>query len=430
MKRKSSLFFVIFFFVFWVSFSAFSSPLTLKGAIDWALLHNSSLRDITYQIDKTKRYLNQISAQRDWQVDLSIKYDVKDIKTGIKCEKTLSDTLTLEFLFPDNTISLKERLYPILPDELKKKYIEANYKLIKLKARLLWERESVKREVIKGYLDLVRKRDEYNVAKKAYTLSKKRLAQVVTLYEMKELDKTSVYKEKLAVKKAEYTLKQAKFSFEKAKRGFYNLLDLPQDKDILLREDDPLIIKLKREIKAYTKDIGPLSGSHPDLVSSALDIKLAKDQLDWTKKEDMPKIDIKADYDFDSKDFGIYLFLNYNLIDSGLKRIKEKDKEEDLRINEEKQREAFKKVKDEITDIINTIALDEILVEEDKITYEKAKYERDTVKEKLSNKASTKTDYDEAVINVEKMWIMWKSREDALFIDRLKLAQFGGYTIK
>ncbi len=452
-KRKRYLFILLSLFAFILLFPAysFSAFLSLKDVIKWGVSHNNALQEIVYQINNTKRALKEINAKMDWQVDLSGKYDTKKVSTSINIAKSLTDTLTMEIdisLNSENngelaystnsrnktTITLNERLYPATPNENKINYIETYNDLVKLESRLIWKREEIKRKIISDFLNLLRLKKLYEINKLNYTFFQKKLNEAKALYEMKEIDKSELYTAQINFKDAEYTVKESKIKFEKAKREFHNFLNLPEGYELTLEEDDPYINELQKDMGNISSNIenllSELKDIHPDLISYKVDLKLMEKRVKWVKDGDKPKLSLRTDYDFLSGDFGIYLLLDYNIIDSGEQRLKEKDNIEKLKKVKLDYHEQIKKIKEDILFTLETIKLDKIKVEEKELAYEKAKYEEKAAKERLKKHAITKIDYEKILVNLKRAYIDLKSAYDTLLIDKLKLAQLGGYKIK
>ena len=428
----------------------FSSVFTLDSVIKWGIEHNNTIEDLIYKIDATKRTLQRIDAERDWQLNLSGKYGEDKTDLSLKATKYLTDTLNIQMSFSLNqdgniglspqenvknkaAITINERLYPAICDDMKKNYIKTYNELLKLKATLKWQRETVKRDIITKYLELLRLRELFEIDKVNYTFFQKKLDEAEALYEMKEIDKTELYTKRLNLKDAEYTLKQGKIKFEEAKRDFCEYIGISKDCHLDLTEKDPCIAKLQRDVDLFLQKrdlFSTLHDIHPDLISYGLDLELANKKIKWVEAEGKPRVDLKAEYNLSSGDFGVYLFLDYNILDSGSQHLKERDSIEELKKIEKDLSHKVKKIREEILSIENTIELDKLRIDEKRLAYEKAKYEEQLARSRLEGKTITDIDYQNTLIKLKKSYIELKGAKDTLFIDKLRLAQFGGYEIR
>lgn len=189
--------------------------LSLDDAIQYALQHNRDLKIQDLNIKKAQiNYDDNIRIAKEYE-------KTKDLPK-IKIPRT-------EPISPDSIINEK-----LLELGVTRRTLELNLNIANWNKQI--KENEIKYNVEKAYYDLLLAKKQMDIAKESLELAKKQYNQSSKMYELGTISKQQLLSVELSVFQAQSGYDAAQMSYELQKMNFNNILGLPLDQEIILKD--------------------------------------------------------------------------------------------------------------------------------------------------------------------------------------------------
>ncbi|WP_018248859.1 TolC family protein [Orenia marismortui] len=438
--------------------TAFAAEITLQEAIEAGLNNNSDILDAKDNLVSIERELKQLQADDDWHLDLNVDSyaheldlddELSDVEFSITGSKTYWGGLTLESelygsgdyssqedLSDDETglkLKLSQDLYPRIANQSEQSYIKTQLDLQAAKSELEEEKQAKIITWIRDYLNLLRLKEKYEVAVKKNELALNNFKEVNDKKRINEASEIDILTAQIELEESQYNLKEADNNYQQAKKSFYHQLKLENQDELVLSGDSKYLVMLEemalsQEINFddQAKLLDLSSVNSVDLLKNKLQQDSIRDDLEWSKAEDKPNLDLTGSYDSVDQDWGVGLSLSYNLFDSGKQKLAEEDLEAELNSLEREHNDLIRDLSLDLEEIIDQIRLTETKLGTKKLSLSKTKLEKKIAEEQLARGLIDKWELKEKKLALREAEINQKEVEDELLVNKLELIKLLG----
>ncbi|HBY57368.1 MAG TPA: hypothetical protein DEG96_05845 [Candidatus Atribacteria bacterium] len=446
-----------------------AKEISLEEAISWGIEHNSSLKEIKNNVESIQRSLDileteygfktQISAnpviaggfETDEEEDSSSTTSTTSPEIKLKTSKLFSNGISIQ-----SEISLKEEdwfnlegltegakrslsvsktIYPLIPIEIEQEKYSTSNELVKEQRVLEWQQGVKKIDFLETYFSILRLKEKLVLAQKNFEYAEENLTKVLKSREIGEAGENQEMEARIALKTAEINLLEAQNNFQQAKANWYLDLGLNEDEEITLEEKTPFVEELTQKIESLEVDLDKdnmerlmdlVISNHYQLKNNLLDQEATQKEIEWQKANKKPRIDLYGAYTSKNNVWGIGAELSYNITDGG----KQKLEEEGYRVKLENLKEDYQYIIDqlalEMSRLLNQQKVLELSLEEKIINLQKAQLEKKFYQEQFQRGLISKTEFQQKLLIIENAEIDFKSAQDALLINKLRIFHFLG----
>jgi len=462
------MFLVIFIMPLLLNNSAQAEGISLEEAVSWGIENNSSLKEIKKNIESIRRSLDileteygfktQITANPviagDFEEDEDDEEDssyISSASPGIKLKTTklFSNGLTLQSEISlkeedwfglegimegsRRTFSIAKTIYPIIPIEVEqKKYLTSN-ELIKEQRKLRWQQGIKKIDFLETYFLLLRLKEKFSLAQTNLEYAQENLNRILKKVEIGEARENQEMEARITLKTAEISLLQAQNNYQQEKSNWYLDLGLTEGAEIILEEDLPFLKEIIQQTESREIDLDNLEelmdlviASHYQIENNLLDQESAQKEMEWKRADKKPTIDLYGAYSSKNNVWGIGAEISYNITDGG----KQKKEEEEYKVKLENLKEEYRSIitalRLELSNLISRQKVLELSLEEKLMIWEKAELELKFYQEQLQRGLIGESEFQQKLLTVEDAKIDFKSAQDALLINKLRILHFLG----
>jgi hypothetical protein len=452
----------------------FAREVSLEEAVQWGVLHNLDLQNLRYNIEDIQRNLEILEAGKSFQVDLSItpiwrfggkdnSYLIEmeedqfapDTELSLSVNKILASNLTLSSEiswqsenFMDSflesianevnaSIKLNHKLYPNTWSEQEKQTYSLENNLKTKLDELKWTEVEKQIEFIQKYLNIIRLQEQLDIISEQVRQAEEELERVKAQIELGE----GGYQQETEVVISLSDTKDKHWSLTsdllQAKKQWYLLLNLPDEVTVKFDPDTVLIETLFTQMENL-----PISNQiHDILIAQALEENyqvqnsmLEKDELlkelQWTKDDGKPAVNISGGYSYPDSDWFVMLDFKVNLADGGAQKLKIKQKEENMKRKEISTIYLMEMIKLEAQQLLDKDEYNQLVLQTSLMSLEKEQ-ERDKIIEQQYQKGAIGIIQRESnLLSLKEKELSLKQAYDQWLINRLKLAHFIGFLPK
>ena len=476
---KNNSFFILFLIIFitfiFAGANIQANEISLEEALTWGIENNSSIKEITDNIESIERSLNLIDTEYSFKTKISanpiiaggFEEQADDSSNGVDGEDTSSESsssspkismkttklfpngiflqseisIKEEDLFdleklsegPTSTFSATKSLYPVLPLETEQNKILTSNDLLKARENLTWQQESKKIEFLESYFNLLRLQEKLSLAEINFQYSQDDLNKVIKKIEIGEAGERQNIEAKIALKKAEINFLQAQNIFLQQKNGWYLNLNLPEETEVLLVEDSPFLEEIVKwadslEFNFKEEEFTELVvENYYKIKNNLLDQDSAQKEAEWNLTKNKPQVDLYGAYSSKDNTWGVGVELNYDIFDGG----KQKIEDEGYQVKLENSRDDFLQIvselKLELSDLINQYEINNLNLEEKLMSCEKAKLEEESFQIQLQQGLISDSEFQYKMLDWQTSEIDLKSAKDEILINILHIAHFLGF---
>jgi outer membrane protein TolC len=451
MKNNKYILILISALVVITTFSAntFAAEYSLEELIEYGIENNVEINNIQSEIQTTKRNIKLNNAQADWQANMNLNKVLVDddtvnlnrdgdqVSVGIN-KKLVEDNLTInpnmsynfdgsDFIYG---LNLSVDLYPEIPSERIRTLISLNNQL----NQKLKELNSKKAELVKKwtdhYLQLVRIDQNNNILENRLQLAEDYLKEVQKQVEINEAGQQELLEAKANLIDAEYNLKEINQQYSQLKRTLLNSVNLAKDTNIILNENNSVIKNLQKltnnlsvvnlNKKLLIENVVRTSSQFASIINRS---ELLKKELNWLEKEDNPQVSIDGGYSSETE-FQASLNVSYNLFDSGVQKLKEENKKQEIKNNEVALEQLYNDTENSLEQIIDHIELSKMDVERKELKYKKASDNVEILTKQFKAGAVQKRILTDNKLSEENALINLKRANDSLLLNKLDFLIF------
>jgi hypothetical protein len=463
MKNSSLLILIsiILLLVVFVEMHVAAKEISLRKAIVWGIEHNLSLREIKDNVETLERKLGIIEAGKSWKVDIisenqrTVQEDDSSVdggKISLEVTKSFSGGLIIgsELYLEEQdwstfgdiedelnfTFTAIQNIYPHTVIEIEQEACLVSYDLLKAKENLTWQQNIKEIDFLESYLNILSLKEKLSLVETNYQCVRSDLDRVLKQIEIGEADLQQELEARIALEKAEISFQQAKNNFQQQKQSWYLDLNLPKEVEISLKEEQDFfkeiekwVTSLKLEIDLNNKDklMDLVISSHFQIKTNLLDQDSACKEVEWNLAEDKPQINLSGGYDYQSSVWYAGIELTYNLFDGGEQKLENQEYEAKLNTLEDNHLYLINELEFQLDNLIDQLELSNMNLKEKTFSYQKAKLEEKLWQEQLEQGLVSKRSFQEKLISWGETEIELKSAEDAILINKLRIAHFLGF---
>jgi hypothetical protein len=468
-----------------------AEEISLQEAINWGLEENSSIiagnsniagssttegvsntttgtiREIKDEIKTIERNLALIDTEYAWKMSLKANPIIAGNSTAVGDSTTTTTTdtfpkvnLEISKLFANGliiksdisleekeifnlenisqnisrTVSASKTIYPLVPVLQEQEKYKANNELLKINQNLQWQKEVKKIDFLEAYLNILRLQENLFLVETNYQYAQEDLDQMLKKIEIGEAGEKQGLEAKIVLKTAEINLLQAQNDFDQQKKKFYLDLNLLEGVEVTLREEEPFLEENKNwveSLKLNLEDQGKLMAlvvaNHYQIKANLLEQENAKKDLEWDSTKNKPQINLYGAYANQDNSWGVGIDFSYNIFDGGTQKLKNLEYQVKLTNLEGVYLQTVTELRLGLVNLINISTVGNLNLEEKLLSSQQAELEKESYQIQLKTGLISASEFKYQELNWQKTEINLKSAQDAVFIDKLRLAQFLGF---
>lgn len=446
--------------------TARAEEISLEEAIVWGIENNSSLKEIENNLESIKRNLDILETEYGFKTQISANpiiagafeeeddggsSNISGTSPGIKLKTTKlfsngltfqseislkeEDWFNLEELTEGTrrTFSLAKTIYPLIPIEVEQEKYLTSQELIKGQKTLKWQQEAKKIDFLEAYFLLLRLKEKLSLAQNNFAYAQEDLNRILKKIEIGEAGKNQEMEARIALKTAEINFLQARNNYQQEKTNWYLDSGLPEGVEITLEEDLPFLKEITQKIESLEVDldnleelIGLVIASHYQIENNLLDQESAQKEMEWNNASKKPTIYLYGAYSSKNNVWGIGAELSYNITDGGKQKLEEKGYKVKLENLEEDYQRIIAELELELSNLLNQQKILKLSLEEKLMIWQKAQLELKFSQEQFQRGLISESEFQQKMLTVEDTEIDFKSAQDALFINKLRIFHFLG----
>lgn len=441
-----------------------AEELTFEEIINTGYDNNYELQQKEEEINTAERSIVAIEAGFNWQLSLSgsqlygtdLDLDIdeesftdislnssKDFISGLNINSKLSLTETEPYDFENLdtkyslSVDVSKKLYPLIPTEQEKEYIKARNTLLVLQAEYDWQKTGKKIDWLENSLELKRLAEKREVEAKNLQINIQQLKETREQQEIGEAGQEQLLLARINVKEAELAKFETDSAYTQQLAAFKQELGIGGEQEIDFLAASVVSKELKKQVASWdyqARDREQLVTEAKESNVQLLGIKKNRDyagkEYYWQQLTDNVHLDAISSYEHssDEEDWRIGLMLSYDILDGGLKDVKQDEKAAKVESLEREYENTLEEVKLQLDSQINAIKTAELQVSTTRMKLEKAEMEEELAGIRLKKGGITEQEYQQSKIALLKARIEHSSALDNLFISKLRLMyQLGEY---
>lgn len=429
--------------------NTFAEEYNFEKLVSYGLTNNIEIRKLKNEIQTIKNNIKLTEAQGDWQANLNLNKSLIEEENAVVSKNKnqinlavnknfIQDKLTInpnasynfdgsDFIYG---ISMDFDLYPNIPSESVKNIITLNNQINQKQKELYNKKAELLKNWLDQYLQLIRLDENINILEKRLKLAEDDYKNTQEQFEIEEASKEELLQAEIDLNNAQYNLRQIQQQYTTLKKQFLDSLQLEREADIILNKDSKIITRLKQltenieiddiDKRKYIDNTVKTSSQFAQILNQK---EYLNKELDWLKKEDTFKVTLEGSYDSESE-FTASVNLSYNIFDSGVQDLKEKNKKQEIENNQLSLKSLYQQSENSLENIIDKVELAELEKMNLQIKYDKAKNETEIVKKQFEAGAVNKEVLGNNRLNEQNMLINLKKSNDQIFLNKLDLLIF------
>lgn len=413
----------------------------LQANLDWQLGFSSN---ISYN-SAGPTYKSSLPLEEGEIATLSLQGGKTTISgISISSELSLTETDPLSFENLDEkyrfSLNISKRLYPIIPDNTEKNFMQANNRYLIAEAEFKQLQKQKEVDWLESYLNIFRLQQQLKYANEGLKLAHKNLEQVKGKQKIGEAGKEQLLMAEISVKEAKLQQDQLKNNLSQARDSMLLELGLNNNQDMVFTvgEISKYIVELKKrefitdDLTNMAELVRLLKKNNIQLRKLQYDIDYAENELKWQKREDGIKVDASTAYNYngaasgDKNSYSINLGLSYDFMDGGQQELAMTGIERKIKNLKDQYQNTLEKLKIQLKGLLNQQKTNQLKVATKKTALEKAQLELKLYQKQLENGLLSEIQYQQNKLEVLQDEMDYKLARDSLLISKLKLALFLG----
>lgn len=411
------------------------------------LKNNIEIKQLENEIKTINRNIQLAKARSGWQANMNINKELIEEDSIVISQgedqlnlsanrKLADDKVTLN---PSATydfdgseviygVNMSIDLYPDIPSESIKSLIQINNQLNQKKKELYNKKAELIKNWLDKYLQLVRLDERIDVLVQQVKISEDNLEETQKQVSINEAGQQELLQAEINLNETEYSLKQSEQQYDQIKRQLITDLRLKETEiNLVLKEDNKVLAKLKQltenmDINNLNKqllidNIVKNSSQFANIINQK---EYLKQELEWLKKEDSPKVSLEGSYDSE-KDFTASLNINYNIFDSGVQKLQEENKKQEIENTELSLEQLYQQTENNLDALIDQVELAQLNKESSLLKYQKEVEENKILKRQFEAGAIEENVLKNNQLNKENKLIDVKNNDDNIFLKKLEL---------
>ncbi|MCF8009571.1 MAG: TolC family protein [Halanaerobiales bacterium] len=448
-KSRDSVLFAIILILLTFSVNTYAEDYNFEKLITYGLNNNIEIRKLENEIQIIKNNIKLTNAQGDWQANLNLNKSLIEEENVIVTKnkdqinlsinkKIVQNKLTInpnfsydfdgsDFIYG---ISMNFDLYPNIPSESIKNIITLNNQINQKQKELYNKKAELLKKWLDQYLQLIRLDENINLLEKRLKLAEDNYKNSQDKFKIGEASKEELLQAEIDLNDTQYNLRQIQQQYNTLNIQLLDSLQLEKDPDIILNKDSKIITRLKQltdkieiddiDKQKYIDNSVKTSSQFAQILNQK---EYLNKELDWLKKEDTFKVTLEGSYDSESE-FAASVNLSYNIFDSELQVIKEKNKNQEIDNIQLTLKSLYQQSENSLKNIIDKVELAELEKKNLIIKYDKVKNEKEIVKKQFEAGAVNKEVLENNRLNEQNMLINLKKSYDQIFLNKLDLLIF------
>ncbi|MFP4017349.1 MAG: TolC family protein [Halanaerobiales bacterium] len=334
-------------------------------------------------------------------------------------------------------LDVSKRLYPILPTDTEKGFIQTDNRLIIAEADLAYTLASKEVEWLESYLEILRLEQRLEYSKTSYKLTEEELSKVKEQVEIDEAGQDQLLMAEISLQEAKLQQEQLLTSVVQARDSFAMELGLEDSSSIHVLESNYLNRFLQ---KANSVDITDIDQEVIELIETnnvqlreiILNIDYTEKELIWQEKDGDLKVNASGGYNYnaaalDEKDsVEISLGISYDFHDGGQQELAIEKIEAKMDNLQEQYDYTLNQLKLQLKAMLAQQKLNRLRLQSVETALEKARLEENLYKRQLDEGVITENQYKQKTIAVRIAEIDYQEAEDQLLLGKLRIALFTG----
>ncbi len=433
-----------------------AKEIDLKEAIDWGIQHNYDLEGIRYNIDSLERDLAILDADKAFQVNLDVTpvwnfgggnsdtsllkltaekiiVDDLNISTEISWNENDFSDISFEGIMEDAnaSIQLQKQIYPDSYTQNEQHIFQTDNNLKKKIEELAWKEAEKQIDFIESYLALVRLTEEVNLAEKSFQLSTEELERVQQQIRLGEGGYQQEAEAKIALMEAENQFFNLKQNLVQQQKEWYLALNLSEDIQVQFKEEPAYLESLRSNMEQLNLEsekqetlFKQALEKHYQIKNAYIDKEALLKEVKWTENEGKPQVNISGGYDLSDDYWYARLDLSWNLADGGAQKLKEEGAEATIHQKEKELDQLTKTLQLEMNQIVDQDQYNQLNLQAKLAALEQEQYTKNILEKQYQEKIISYTQWQNQLIALTEKELKVKEVQDALLVNRLRLAHF------
>jgi len=468
---KTIPFLLILTLVFSFSSIIIAEELNLEKAIDLGIAKNYEIEQKREEIKELERQRAIIEAGVDWYVGFDGNYSyntegptfnspdiIKDgdsVGFSIEGGKTtlnglsISSQLSLQgadpFEFEDLDkkyrfkLDVSKRLYPILPTQTEKDFIQTDNKLIIAKDELDTVENKKEVDWLENYLKLLRLQQNLEYSKISYRLALDELELVKAQVGIGEAGENQLLMAEISLQETKLQQDQLLATIMQVKDNLSLELGIT-DNRIKIEENEEYLDSFSRRaasinVNTIDEEVVNLSkNNNVQLREIVLNKDYAENELKWQLKDDEVKVDTFTSYNYNAgsldennkDEWQVGVGISYDFYDGGQQELSVEGIKSKIKNLDRQYAYTLEQLKLQLKGMINEQKLNRMRVNSAETRLEKARLVEKLYKNQLNEGLITENQYKQKALAVNQAVVDYKEAEDQLLITKLRIALFLG----
>ncbi|MFW6306032.1 MAG: TolC family protein [Bacillota bacterium] len=470
---KTSLFIIITLTLIIISsFSISAQELLIEEAIENGKENNFELEEKHQAVKDIERERDLLEAGIDWYINFDGDYSYNsdgpsfnspqivesgdDLSLSLKGGKTtisgLSISSELSLIEPEPfgfedldkkyqfSLQVSKRLYPILPTETEKQFIQTDNKLIIAEEELSSMEKEKEIDWLESFLNVLRMQQRLEYSNESYQLASDNLYDVKAQVEIGEAGQEQLLMAEINLREARLQKEQLQTGLVQAKDKFEMELGLENnDFNYSYQDNDSYISQIMNRAESINIEYSTgeiedmLKKNNVQLLQIELNRDYAENQLKWQMKDDDVKVDSFGGYQYnpgsptdDNDNWQVGIGVSYDFYDGGQQELKVEGIEDRI-VNLEKQyNHSLKQLKLQLQGMMDEYKINKMKQESAMTALEKARLEEELYQKQYDQGLITEDVYKQKVLAVRQAEVEYEAAVSQVLIDKLRIALFLG----
>lgn len=439
--------------------------ISFEKAVESGLKNNYELQQKLEAVKSIERERNLLEAGVDWYIGIDGNYlynseridDYQIIEKGNRFELALEGgkmtlsglSLSSQLILADDNpfgfdniedkykfrLDLSKRLYPIIPTETEKGFIQTDNSLIIAEANLFLARKNKKLDWLETYFNILRLKERKEYSKLSYQLVREELERVEAQFEIAEHGQEQLMMAEINLKEAELQEKQLESSFIQTVNSLSKELGI--ERGIILDKDSNYLKRFIQRVNSFNIELNNdeiennLKKSNLQLRQILFDKDYAENELKWQMKEDNVALSTFGNYNYDAELADAYkdyweagLGISYDFYDGGRQRLTIEGIKAKINNLDEEYNYTLEQLNQQLKVMYDKYKIDKMDLEAKEIALEKAILEKKLFIEQYKKGLISEAQYEQKAITVSLAEVDYKESRDQLIFDKARIALF------
>ncbi len=432
--------------------------LSFSRAVKVGLDRNDSILQRKDKVASLERKLAEIGSRDDWEWDLDVEGRVVSDNTQttsrkkmatlelkktfaqglninpkfyLKEEEILEDGLSRDSINLD--ISLEQQIYPLQLEKNDKYYLKTKIRLAKAQAKLWQERQQKLVEWLADYLRLIELKIEVELDREAYQIQQRKLEQVKNIYQARASEEEDLIQAKINLKKEKRYWEESKNKYQQRYHELKQELGLTSEEELEVATTKEFNLETVANLEVDLPDLEEeekllelATENSKDLLMQQLEKKQVLREEEWQSKAEEPRVDLKADYDYNSQQWQVAVNITDQLFSGSTDKLAREELEQDLEQLKREKDDLVDELNQEIDELVGEITVNQLKVAEEELEVKKAKLAVKQSREELTEQEISQIEHDRELLALKEAKFDLKRQEHDLLVAKYELIKLLG----